>query len=565
MKLIRSVVIAVISLQIVTCLPTNSQTPKNRRPAADNAQTGIYSAATVKAACKGAATVGHIIPTGKAGRTVVILEEMHDSLAVQLELATVLVRLHSAGLTDLVLEGYLKDEETGATLKPVSRDWFRNAAGSLPDDVRRETAARLLKEGEISAAEFFFLAYDDARLLPAESPRFRAAEYGEKHSVAVMEALGEISQAVAKKAAAAGRINTRKFNQLATKAQSATDDEAKEQAEQALMNYIVTLDPWLASAYGKLSNPKLIARATLSDMARLHEELMAHAKKRGVAVDDPLLEEGAEFFRQREKANKFMVASTVATDSRLVALNIGAAHTGRIIELLKAKGLGVIVVTPLSLRSETGKLTDAQFEAKQQLRSVFDDGQIARVLNVLPAKKKPEPSCTEEWLKEKGALYLNISMLTRHILLKPPLPGGGQPPFALNDDAFRGNFFFIDPRRVRYLASDKSILFPVTSRKDPEKVLLWVKSTKSDFPGLPASLLDQSGKELPPVADADRLVALLLTYRDAVKARSEPPSAAEDRPAVEGSDMGIVQIDIKTLVVVGTDEKAVAAAVISSR
>ena len=565
MKLTHSFFIAVFSLLAAGCSPTNSETSTNRESDAAPPATANDSVAIVNAACKGAATTGQIVPPGKAGRTVVVLEETHDSLAVQLELAAVLVRLHAAGLTDVVLEGYLKDDASGAARKPVSRDWFRNAAGSLPADVQRETGARLLKEGEISAAEFFFLAYDDARLLPAETLEVRGGEYGEKHSGAVIGAITGIAEAVVQEAASTGRIDVQKFNQLATRAQSATGDEAKTQAVQELMNYIATLDPWLKSAYGTLTNPDLAAKAALTDQARLHEELVVQAEKWGVAVDAALLEEGAQFFRQRAKANEPIVASTVATEPRLVSLNIGAAHTGGIVESLKAKGLGVIVVTPLSLRDKAGKLTNTQFDAKQHLQSVFDAGQIARALEDLLAKKKPEPSITEPWCQAKGELYLFISRLTRDILVPPTPPGGGQPPFGFNDGAFRGGFFFIDPRRVRYLADDKAIVFPITSKDDPGKVLLWVKSTKSDLEGMPASLVSQSGMALAPVADADRLVALLLAHRDAVKARGESPSTAEDRPAAEGSDMGIVQIDINTLAVVGSNETAVAAAVVSSR
>jgi hypothetical protein len=557
--------IAVFILLAAGCSPTNSETSKNREADTAPPATADDPVAIVNASCKGAATTGQIVPPGKTGRTVVVLEETHDSVAVQLELAAVLVRLHATGLTDVVLEGYLKDDASGAARKPLNRDWFRNAAGSLPVDVQRETAARLLKEGEISAAEFFFLAYDDARLLPAETLGVRGGEYGEKHSGAVIKAITGISEAVLQEAAAKGTIDVQKFNQLANQAKSATGDEAKKQSARAVMNYIATLDPWLKTAYGTLTDPDLVGKASLNDQARLHEELVVQAKKRGVAVDAALLEEGAQFFRQREKANEPIVASTLATEPRLVALNIGAAHTGGILESLKAKGLGVIVVTPLSLRDGTGKLTNTQFDAKQHLRSVFDAGQIARALKVLPTKKKPEPSITESWCQAKGELYLFISRLTRDILGPPTPPGGGQPPFGFNDGVFRGGFFFIDPRRVRYLAGDKAIVFPITSKDDPGKVLLWVKSTKSDLEGMPASVVSQSGMALAPVADADRLVALLLAHRDAVKARGESPMTAEDRPAAKGSDMGIMQIDIKTLAVVGSNETAVAAAVVGSR
>jgi hypothetical protein len=412
-------------------------------------------------------------------------------------------------------------------------------------------------------------------LLPAETLQVRGGDYGEKHSGAVIKAITGISQAVLQEAAANGGIDLQKFNQLATRAQSATGDEAKKQAVQALMNYIVTLDPWLKTAYGTLTNPDLAAKAALTDQARLHEELVAQAKKRGVAVDTALLEKGAQFFRDREKANDVMIASTVATKSPMVCLNIGASHTGGIVESLKAKGLGVVVVTPLSLKDKTGKLSNSQFDAKLRLSSVFDAGQIARALKTLPAvmgsaKKKPEPSITESWCQAKGELYFFISRLTRSILGPPTPPGGGQPPFGFDNDAFRGGFFFIDPRRVRYLAGDQAIMFPITRKDDPGNVVMWVKSWKKDLKGMPVSVVTQSGVALAPVADSDRLVALLLAARDAVKARGEAPSTAEDGPAknAEGKnleDIGMVQIDIKTFAAVGFDEKTVASAVVSSR
>ena len=567
MKLIHSLRIAVLGLLTVAFLESKSDAAGP--PAAND------PVAIVNAACKGAATTGQIVPPGKADRTVVVLEETHDSLAVQLELAAVLVRLHAAGLTDVVLEGYLKDDASGAARKPVSRDWFRKAAGSLPADIQRETAARMLKEGEISAAEFFFLADDDARLFPAEPLGVRGGDYGEKHSGAVIKAITGISEAVLQEAATKGRIDVQKFNQLATRAQSATGDEAKKQAAQALMNYIATLDPWLKSAYGTLTDPDLAGKAAITDQARLHEELIVQAKKWGVAVDTTLLKEGAEFFRQREKANEIMVASVLASKSHMVCLNIGALHTGGIVELLKAKGWGVIVVTPLSLKDKTGKLSNSQFDAKQRVSSVFDAGQIARALKTLPAvtvpaKKKPELTITEPWCQAKGEMYLFISRLTRNILGPPTPPGGGEPPFGFDNDAFRGGFFFIDPRRVRYLAGDKAIMFPITRKDDPGKVVMWVKSWKKDLESMPESVVTQSGVALAPVADSDRLVTLLLAHRDAVKARGEAPSTAEDRSAknVEGKnveDVGMVQIDIKTFAAVGFDEKAVASAVVSMR
>lgn len=562
MKATRLFCVVAIGLVLLVDRATNGQTQtKNSNvPAASKDFSTI-----VKNACKGAATVGRTVPQGKAGRTVVILEEAHDSLAVQLELAAILVRLHAAGLKELVLEGYLRNDGSDAPRKPVSREWFRRAAGELPGDVQREVAARLLKEGEISAAEFLFLAYDDVRLIPGESLNVRGGDYGEEHVKAVLNAVSGLSEAVLKEAIAGGKVDVGKFNGLAKSIENSIDDKAKGQAVRALMEYIITFDPWLKSAYGRLTNTDLATATALTDQARLHDELIAEAKKRGVEVDVKLLKEGADFFRQREKANDVLVEASVSSKPRLIVLNVGAAHTGKIIELLQAQGFGAIVVTPLSMKGDKGKLTSEQFNAKLKQHSVFENGPIATALKTLPGNKKPEPSITEAWCQAKGELYLLVSRLTRQLLGPPGPPGGGEPPFGLTADAFRGSFFVVDPRKIRYLAKDKAILFPIATKDDPENGVLWIKSIKSDHPGMAKDVVMDSGKQLAPAADADRLVAQLLSHRDEVNRRDKAPSTAEDKSSSVGSEPSILQVDIKSLAAFGTDEKSVAAAVVSTR
>lgn len=473
---------AIISLLITGCPPTKAQTQENFTFDSDQLMIETDILKIVTMACKDAANVSSIISYEKSGRTIVILEENHDSLAGQLELAAVLVRLHLKGLTDVVLEGYIKGESSETALKPVSRNWFHNAAGTLPADVQRETAARMLKEGEINAAEFFFLAYDDVRLLPAETLAVRGGEYGRQYVEAVLKVIMEILGAVYKNAVANGTIDNQRINKLYAETKIATNDEAKKLAAKTFMNYIATLDPWLNTNYKKLTDPDILAKDSLSNQAQLHSELVAQAIKWGVPIDFKLLEESAQFFRQREKANIPIAASAIATQNRLVALSIGAGHTKKILEILREKGLGVIVVTPLSFQDKAGRLTHTQFEAKQHLRSVFDTGQIAQILKSLPDnQKKPETSITEPWLQAKGELYLFINRLTRNIIGPPTPPGGGEPPFGFDDGSFHGKFFFIDPRLVHYLAKEKAILIPLAIVNDPKNVVLWIKSTQSDL------------------------------------------------------------------------------------
>lgn len=561
-------------LLILVCQWTSAQT----NPSRSQSNTGSGAVrkdpvSIVTAACKDAGEIHTSISPAKGGRTFVLLEESHDAVAGQIELAAVLVRLHAAGMKQIVLEGYLKDARTGAPQNPVSRDWFQKAAGTLPVDVQREVAARMLKEGEISAAEFLFLAYDDIRLIPGETPDVRRGELNDNHGKAINEAVSGIAQAVLKDAVTNKTVDVGKFNQLGTRAQNAVGEQEKRDAAKKLMEYITSLDPWLKSAYAALTNEDLAASTALSDQARIHRELIDQAKKRGVMIDAKLLWEAAQFYENREKASDVMVESSVGTKPRIVVLNIGAAHSGRVSDLLKRQGLGVIVVRPRSFSDQRARLSFAQFDAKQQGRSVFDAGQIARLLKTLPdgverARKKPEPSLTQTWCRAKGELYLIMSRLTRGILSPRAPPGRGEPPFGFANGDFTGDFFSVDPRRVRYIADEnpKAILFPIVRNDTPGTVALWVKSALVDQDGMPEAVTAQSGVALSPAVDAERLVELLLGHRRALQGQSLLPRTAdnstvatEDRPVAEGTDASMIRVDVKTLAAVAFDENVAAA------
>jgi len=116
-----------------------------------------------RSACAGVGEVRHVSP-GSTGAPILVLEEYHLSRVGQLQHAITLTRLYERyGLKRLVLEGYLKEDPE------IKTDWFISAAQGLSRAARTRVAVRLLREGEISSAEFAKLIYRELTLYPGET------------------------------------------------------------------------------------------------------------------------------------------------------------------------------------------------------------------------------------------------------------------------------------------------------------------------------------------------------------------------------------------------------------
>ena len=100
---------------------------------------------------------------------VFVVEEYHTSRVGQIQIAIMLNRLYSQyGLRCIGLEGFTK---TGAAL---DASWFHRAGGPNAQQAREDVAVRMLAEGEINAAEFMTLIYQDYTIFGVE----KQSEYG---------------------------------------------------------------------------------------------------------------------------------------------------------------------------------------------------------------------------------------------------------------------------------------------------------------------------------------------------------------------------------------------------
>ncbi len=114
------------------------------------------------------------LTAGENCRALVVFEENHLSVSGQIEQAIAFVRLHDKyGLQDIAVEAYLKTDEE------INVDWFIKATKG--DTISKVgTAIALLKEGEISAAEFMKLVYNDIRIHKTEKSEDYNVEIDDK-------------------------------------------------------------------------------------------------------------------------------------------------------------------------------------------------------------------------------------------------------------------------------------------------------------------------------------------------------------------------------------------------
>lgn len=440
-------------------------------------------AAIASEACEG---VGVVKETGEgvSGAPVVILEEDHSSRAGQIQHAITLVRLYNRhNLRHIALEGYLKERP------PIETDWWQDASEGLEPSREVHVGVRLLREGEISAAEFMKLVYDDVNIIPVETISEYDKELSDDAATAPHLCLLKIAQE------SLGEEHVHDLMRFQEEIEGATGD-GREQKTKEMFNYILSADPWAAETAKKLET--MAAGQALStgghlDIAR---ETQSRAEEKGVSLEPEEKQAMADyiaFFEARQKASTTMTRLTGETADQknvtIIALNVGYAHTANICSRLRAVDRPFAVVRPLVLENgeHDGDLTWEMFDRKRQRVSVFSEGFTSVLMAAFPGpeQKKPEPVLSEAWCQAKSELYLFTERITQGIL-GPPSPPEGGPPYGFADDEFDGRWVRIDPNRITIVPDDeetgegRAVLFPVTlNPEDPRRrTEVWVKAGK---------------------------------------------------------------------------------------
>ncbi len=529
--------------------PTTSLPPAVPRPDLQAvAQTASEASATIRNVAKA---------SGNAFAPVVLFEERHDLRAVQVQEALAMVRMHDQfGLRDIALEGYLKDEG------PVDTSWMKNASGPVSTNARARAVVSLLREGEISSAEFMKLIYDDILLHAIED----RAEYDVSVSNKAESAPFDYLLAIAEKSLPQEKYAELEAIDARLKTLPKNSPEAKSES-QKLVDTILSGDPWAKEKYGILNDPVKSQALSGEDQLALAEEIEKRAQQSGAEIgseEKEGLQEYVRFWRGRMAASHTMVGAIgdVAKNPQvaLVAGLIGAFHTSGMSQQLGQMGISYAVLRPLAMDQEktAGSLGNTAFDRKYARKSVFSEGLSKQLIGVFPApKKKPPMVLQTEWFQAKSEMYVMTDKIARRVLAlnggsggnggglppskgaggpppggppsggaagsggaPPQPPSGGSPMWGFSDDDLRGKRARIDPRRIEVVpaapgSKRNAVLFPIILNPDDpaRRKELWVKAALT--------------KEV----DDRRSVENLLrdALQEIVKEPPDPQDRAEDR------------------------------------
>jgi hypothetical protein len=494
-------------------------------------------------ASQGVGDVGKV-NKGTKGAPILILEETHVSRAGQIQHAITLVRLHERyGLKNIALEGYLKERPE------IKTDWFTDAARGLSPTDKNRIAVRLLQEGEISCAEFIKLVYDDISLHPIETIPEYQVNINDEASIAPMLYLLKIAlQSFPPEQMPKLEQLIDEFN----RAEQGGDEDEIEKKRKELYDFILSTNDWVQAKVKVLQDPDAILAMSAEQHLTLVKEIVDRATTLSVELEPDeksAMERYLAFWNGRIAASKTMViaAGGIAdrSDVSIVAMVVGAGHTEGMSTLLKNAGQTFAVVTPLSLKNheEKGDLTGAMLDRKYERLPVFSRGFTETLLKAFPSpsKKKPEPVLQEGWLQGKVELYTYIEKITGSILGPPAPPGGGKPPYGFSDDAFKGRWIFIDPKRISIEpdtpdGKGRTVIFPVIlNYNDPAKrTEVWVKA----------------GRTISSVTADEResVESMLMRALQEVQAEQQASDKVED-------EKGRVQITLNTVAAIATNQE----------
>lgn len=427
-------------------------------------------AAMAEQACQGVGVVREA-SRGTKGAPILILEENHASRAGQIEQSIAMVRLYDRQrLRDIALEGYKAGDIE------ISTGWFQKATTGLSFNAKADVAVRLLKEGEISCAEFMKMVYDDMKLHRTEKREEYGVELGQDASVAPFIYLLKIAQKSLKKGDVP-KINklTGEFKELEKQGKK----ELVEKKRQEIIEYILAVDPWVKSRMDMFRDTK---NFTSEQQLALAKEIEAKAASLSITMqpdEKQAMKSYIAFFAGRSKASDTMIAATEKIADQpnipLVALVSGAAHTEGMCKTLKGNGRPFAVIRPKTYDSD---IPWERFKNKYDKRSLYSKGVLAEtILKAMPppGHKKPEYVLGEPWAQAKTILYANIIKIAKKI----PQSGGGQPPFGFGPDDLRIGGFFIDPQRISLVNDPQGprMVFPVViGPAGPSQQTLWVKA-----------------------------------------------------------------------------------------
>jgi hypothetical protein len=432
---------------------------------------------------------------------VVVLDEQHASRVGQVEIAMMLNRLyHQDNLRRLALEGAVVEK------KAPDVGWFT----SKPDaGIRTTVALQLLRQGEVSAADFA------AMVLPGftEQPIEKDDQYEVDLSAKANQSYTGYLVAIATTTMTPDEI---------TKA----DDLLNQKKDDEAIQFIVGTNSWTSQRYQILNRTTPIV--TTQEMQQLGAELDQKTTEVNADVADYRtdLQAARKFFDTVAQRSDTMAKNTlkIATDSvgecAPIAMDIGADHTTDITGFLSQKNISYAAVSPLSLSTDAnkGSITLDALDRKSKGQSIDPASGLGSFID---GRHKPPPVVDQDWFEAKADLTYAAVVIAR------AAGGGKQPPFGLDQGKLGLGSpsgpagITIDLSSVQVVPSqDKKrndVLFKVTMMK--QNLTLWMKA------GVVTNTAD-------PAPDEHSLEKVLMDIRDELAKQETPTDDPKDPPKV---------------------------------
>ena len=388
-----------------------------------------------------------------------VFEENHISRGGQIEIALMLLRLYrDAGMRDIALEGYVMDSA------PVDATWFHKTLDN--PSVRRRVAVQLLKEGEIRCAEFMALVFPDVTLHPIE----KATEFHMKWPKQAWEAPWLLLWRIALK------------SMTPADAVKIKDLQDRKQNKE-FIEYVLNKDPWTAKMSKLYLQEEMVIQ--IEEWLAALDEIEKKATQVGVQLtptDRQNMKDLKDFLEARHKASKTMVDATCKAagqhSNSPIAMDIGAAHTNEVCNLLDSQGRAYVVVTPQSLAARD-KRSDLSLQAidRKMLKLSVDETQLGALIDGRIKGKNYEPVLNEPWFRAKTSLALigvtvAAAASNDRRIVATAFGGGGRqppggdpplaPPFGLDPDALNRPFVRVDPRTIQRVGVGNAVVFQAT-------------------------------------------------------------------------------------------------------
>ena len=461
------------------------------------------AAQVAQSASSGVGVVDHAF-NGNGGSPVIVLEEFHGSRASQIQHAITLLHLYQQqNVRAIGLEGYLRERPK------IDGAWFTRKWPNQTPLQNARVAVRLLKEGEISEAEFLKLVYDDLELYPIETISQYKVVLNEK----ALDTMLDLAQ----------RIDPGRAKEIQQRIADAESQGVSLSAEE------------------HLSIAEDLEKQRISKGIELTPERQADWQS------------WLNFWRGRAGGNQTMLGAMTGVLQRgsvPAAMVVGAAHTEGLGNLLVSAGRPFAVVTPLALKhnDKRGDL-DKNYDRKDARLSVQPDGLLMKTITAaVPASaKKPEPVIFPlPWFEAKARIYQFTDRIANSILGPPSPPGGGKPPNGFGADEFRTPLVQVDPHQIVYLPDDhgrKSVMFPILLNPSDrrKRTTLWVKAGMGQIQ----------------TEDGAAIEKLLKQALSEVQQESDAPSQAEN-------NQGEIQTSSDTVAFVSVDRQEVTRHILSA-